>query len=100
MLRDAETKFLGHNNNSGSDKNYLHFMVHPFVPREARPMLKIDRDGEMFVTTAPAPAPEAPAAVPEIWPVIATTVPSTVAVPDVTNGNAPTPERRKVGGDK
>ena len=52
MLRDAETKFLGHKNNSGSDKNYLHFTVRPFVPREACPMLKVDRDGEMFITTA------------------------------------------------
>ena len=59
MLRDAETKFLGHNNNSGSDKNYLHFMVHPFVPREARPMLKIDRDGEMFVRRR-QPPPQRP----------------------------------------
>ena len=63
-------------------------------------MLKIDRDGEMFVTTTPPPAPEPPAAVPEIGPVIATTVPSAVAVPDVTNGNAPAPKRRKVNGDK
>ena len=100
MLRDAETKFLGHKNGSGSDKNYLYFMVRSFVPREARPMLKIDRDGEMFVTTAPAPAPAPAVTVPETGAVIATTVPSTVAVPDVTNGNAPTPERRKVGGDK
>ena len=96
MLRDAETKFLGHKNNSGSDKNYLHFTVRPFVPREARPMLKVDRDGEMFVTTAPAPAPEPAATVPAIGAVIATTVPSTVAVPDVTGGNAPAPKRRKV----
>ena len=63
-------------------------------------MLKIDRDGEMFVTTAPDPVPAPPATVPEIGPVITTTVPSTVAVPDVTGGNAPAPKRRKVNGDK
>ena len=82
--------------NSGSDKNYLHFTLRPFVPREARPLLKVDRDGEMFVTTAPAPAPAPAVTVPETGAVIATTVLSTVAVPDVTNVNAPAPKRHKV----
>ena len=95
-LRDAETKFLGHKNDSHSEKNYSHLTVRSVVPREARRMLKIDRDGEMSVTTAPAPAPEPAAAVPATAATAAATSPAAVAVLDATGGDEPARKCLKV----